>query len=206
MSIEKIKEMFRELNGYFTAGGDFQKYFQSDFVIASMGLTKGKDRRGEITAVQADAFFIDSFFGKAVPAGFRKSLNLPQEVGVNNNAVINAPHKINESANISTGNSYSQASQANLAGSIYYDVILQSFGNEKIQTIKVIREVSGLGLKEAKDIVDNAPAPIVQGITLETARVIEQRLSSVGAAVRMSENRQWNQQGEREIRGLLKLF
>jgi len=50
-----------------------------------------------------------------------------------------------------------------------FDVILASVGDKKIQVIKVIREITGLGLKEAKDLVDGAPKPIKTGVTKEEA-------------------------------------
>jgi len=90
MTLSDIKNSFRELNGYFAEGGDFQRLFQSDFVLACMGLTKSKDKNGDITATHADAFFIDSFFGKSVPAGFRKSLNLPPKIGADNTVTIHS--------------------------------------------------------------------------------------------------------------------
>lgn len=64
-----------------------------------------------------------------------------------------------------------------------FDVILKSPGNNKIQVIKVVREITGLGLKEAKDLVDNAPKPIKEGVSKEEAEQIKKKLEEVGAEV-----------------------
>ena len=64
-----------------------------------------------------------------------------------------------------------------------FDVILADFGAEKIKVIKVIREVTGLGLKEAKDLVDNAPKPVKEAISKDDAEAIKAKLEEVGAKV-----------------------
>ncbi|HLT57223.1 MAG TPA: 50S ribosomal protein L7/L12 [Limnochordales bacterium] len=64
-----------------------------------------------------------------------------------------------------------------------FDVILQSAGDKKIQVIKVVRELTGLGLKEAKDLVDSAPKPIKEGVSKEQAEEIKQKLEEAGATV-----------------------
>ncbi len=64
-----------------------------------------------------------------------------------------------------------------------FDVILSNVGDKKIQVIKVVRELTNLGLKEAKDLVDNAPKPIKAGATKEEAEKIKAKLEEVGAAV-----------------------
>lgn len=64
-----------------------------------------------------------------------------------------------------------------------FDVILSSAGAEKIKVIKVVREVTGLGLKEAKDLVDGAPKPLKQGVSKEDADSIKAKLEEVGASV-----------------------
>jgi large subunit ribosomal protein L7/L12 len=64
-----------------------------------------------------------------------------------------------------------------------FDVILANVGAEKIKVIKVVRELTGLGLKEAKDLVDNAPKPIKEGATKEEADQIKAKLEEVGATV-----------------------
>lgn len=64
-----------------------------------------------------------------------------------------------------------------------FDVILSSSGDKKIQVIKVVRELTGLGLKEAKDLVDNAPKPIKEGVSKEESESLKGKLEEVGAIV-----------------------
>jgi large subunit ribosomal protein L7/L12 len=64
-----------------------------------------------------------------------------------------------------------------------FDVILSSSGERKIQVIKEVRTITGLGLKEAKALVDEAPKPVKQGISKEEAASIKQKLEEVGAVV-----------------------
>jgi len=64
-----------------------------------------------------------------------------------------------------------------------FDVVLTSFGSQKIQVIKVVRAVTGLGLKEAKDLVEGAPKPVKEGIPKEEAEDIKGKLEEVGAEV-----------------------
>lgn len=64
-----------------------------------------------------------------------------------------------------------------------FDVILASAGDQKIKVIKVVREVTGLGLKEAKEVVDNAPKAIKEGVSKEDAEAIKTQLEEVGANV-----------------------
>ena len=64
-----------------------------------------------------------------------------------------------------------------------FDVILTSAGAEKIKVIKVVRELTGLGLKEAKDLVDGAPKPVKEAATKEEAAAMKAKLEEVGAAV-----------------------
>jgi len=64
-----------------------------------------------------------------------------------------------------------------------FDVILKEIGPEKIKVIKVVREVTGLGLKEAKDVVDGAPKPVKENISKEEAASIEAKFKEVGATV-----------------------
>jgi large subunit ribosomal protein L7/L12 len=64
-----------------------------------------------------------------------------------------------------------------------FDVILQNVGDKKIQVIKVVRQVTGLGLKEAKELVDNAPKPVKEGVPKEEAEKIKKQLEEVGASV-----------------------
>ncbi len=64
-----------------------------------------------------------------------------------------------------------------------FDVILKSPGAQKIKVIKVVREITGLGLKEAKALVDNAPKPVKEGVSKEEAEEIAKKLKEVGAEV-----------------------
>ncbi len=64
-----------------------------------------------------------------------------------------------------------------------FDVILAGVGDKKIQVIKVVREVTDLGLKEAKDLVDNAPKPVREGVSKEEAEAIKAKLEEQGATV-----------------------
>jgi large subunit ribosomal protein L7/L12 len=64
-----------------------------------------------------------------------------------------------------------------------FDVELQSAGDKKIQVIKVIREITSLGLKEAKDLVDSAPTKVKEGVSKEEAEAVRTKLQEAGAVV-----------------------
>jgi large subunit ribosomal protein L7/L12 len=64
-----------------------------------------------------------------------------------------------------------------------FDVILAAAGDKKIQVIKAVREVTTLGLKEAKDLVDNAPSPVKEGINRDEAEALKTKLEEQGATV-----------------------
>ena len=64
-----------------------------------------------------------------------------------------------------------------------FDVVLADVGSQKIKVIKVVRELTGLGLKEAKDLVDGAPNPIKEGISKEDAEAAKAKLEEVGAKI-----------------------
>ncbi|MBM6616127.1 50S ribosomal protein L7/L12 [Bacillus suaedaesalsae] len=64
-----------------------------------------------------------------------------------------------------------------------FDVVLASAGDQKIKVIKVVREITGLGLKEAKDLVDNTPKALKEGISKEEAEEMKAKLEEVGANV-----------------------
>jgi large subunit ribosomal protein L7/L12 len=64
-----------------------------------------------------------------------------------------------------------------------FDVVLTGAGDKKIQVIKVIRELTGLGLKEAKAVADEAPAPVKEGVAKEEADTIKAKLEEAGATV-----------------------
>ncbi len=64
-----------------------------------------------------------------------------------------------------------------------FNVVLTSFGAEKIQVIKVVRAITGLGLKEAKDLVEGVPKPVKEGVAKAEAEDIKKKLEEVGATV-----------------------
>ncbi len=64
-----------------------------------------------------------------------------------------------------------------------FDVILKAAGDKKIQVIKVVREVTGLGLKEAKDLVEGAPKAVKEGISKDDAETLKKKLEENGATV-----------------------
>lgn len=64
-----------------------------------------------------------------------------------------------------------------------FDVILKAAGGNKIAVIKVVREITGLGLKEAKEVVDGAPKPVKEGVSKEDAESIKAKLTEAGAEV-----------------------
>lgn len=64
-----------------------------------------------------------------------------------------------------------------------FDVVLKDIGPKKIQVIKVVRQITNLGLKEAKELVDGAPSPVVQGVPKEQAQDVKSKLEAEGAVV-----------------------
>jgi large subunit ribosomal protein L7/L12 len=67
-----------------------------------------------------------------------------------------------------------------------FDVILKEFGDKKIQVIKEVRALTGLGLKEAKDLVDNVPKPVKEGLSKEDAEAAKKQLEAAGAVVELA--------------------
>jgi len=66
-----------------------------------------------------------------------------------------------------------------------FNVTLKAIGDNKIPVIKVVREVTGLGLKEAKELVDGAPSPVKEGLSKEDAEQVKAKLEEVGATVEL---------------------
>jgi large subunit ribosomal protein L7/L12 len=64
-----------------------------------------------------------------------------------------------------------------------FDVVLASFGSQKVPVIKAVREITGLGLKEAKDLVEGAPAAVKEGVAKDEADEIAKKLEEAGASV-----------------------
>jgi len=67
-----------------------------------------------------------------------------------------------------------------------FDVILKQFGDKKIQVIKEVRALTGLGLKEAKELVDNVPKPVKQGVAKDEAEAAKKQLEEAGAVVELA--------------------
>ncbi len=67
-----------------------------------------------------------------------------------------------------------------------FDVILKEFGEKKIQVIKEVRALTSLGLKEAKDLVDNLPKPVKEGVSKEEAEEVRSKLEAAGATVEIA--------------------
>ena len=77
------------------------------------------------------------------------------------------------------------AAEAAVEEKTAFDVVLSEAGGQKIQVIKVVRAVTGLGLKEAKDLVDSAPKPVKEGVNQEEADSIKAQLEEAGAEVEL---------------------
>ena len=67
-----------------------------------------------------------------------------------------------------------------------FNVILGSFGDKKIQVIKAVREIAGLGLKESKELVEGAPKPVKEGVSKDEAEEIKKKLEDAGATVEVN--------------------
>ena len=77
------------------------------------------------------------------------------------------------------------AAPAAEAAQTAFDVILKEAGGAKLAVVKLVKELSGLGLKEAKDLVDGAPKPVKEGVSKEEANSIKQQLEEAGAEVEL---------------------
>jgi large subunit ribosomal protein L7/L12 len=77
------------------------------------------------------------------------------------------------------------AAQAPVEEKTSFDVVLKEFGAQKIQVIRVVRALTNLGLKEAKELVEAAPKPVKQGIAKEEAEQVKKQLEEVGATVEL---------------------
>ena len=86
-------------------------------------------------------------------------------------------------AAVAAPGSGAQAAAAPAEEKTEFSVVLSAVGDKKIQVIKVVRELTGLGLKEAKDLVDGAPKPVKEGVPRDEAENIKAKLTEVGAAV-----------------------
>jgi len=99
------------------------------------------------------------------------------EFGVSAAAVVAAA----PAAGAAAGGAGGAGGAATEAGTV--NVVLTSVGDKKIQVIKVVREVTGLGLKEAKDLVDGAPKPVKEGLSPEEAEAIKAKFADSGATI-----------------------
>ena len=66
-----------------------------------------------------------------------------------------------------------------------FDVVLAAIGDKKIEVIKAVREITGLGLKEAKDLVEGAPKPVKEGVAKDEAEELQKKLEAAGAKVEL---------------------
>ncbi|MDQ2935211.1 MAG: 50S ribosomal protein L7/L12 [Chloroflexota bacterium] len=82
-----------------------------------------------------------------------------------------------------TGGSDGAAAAAPVEEQTEFDAVLTEVGANKILVIKAVRELTGLGLKEAKDLVDAAPKPVKEGVTKEEAEAVKEKLAEAGATV-----------------------
>ena len=67
-----------------------------------------------------------------------------------------------------------------------FDVVLESFGDKKIDVIKAVRSITGLGLKEAKELVESAPKPVKEGASKDEAETVRKQLEEAGATVKLA--------------------
>ena len=102
---------------------------------------------------------------------------LEERFGVSATAVAAAP-----AAGAAAGDGASAAAEEEQTE---FDVVLQSAGDKKIQVIKVVRAATGLGLKEAKALVDEAPNPVREGVSREDAEALQNQLQEAGATVEL---------------------
>jgi len=84
---------------------------------------------------------------------------------------------------MATGGGGAAAGAAAAEEKTTFDVILKAAGAQKLQVVKVVKDITGLGLKEAKDLVDGAPKPVKEGITKDEADSVKTKLTDAGAEV-----------------------
>jgi large subunit ribosomal protein L7/L12 len=86
---------------------------------------------------------------------------------------------------VSGGAAVAEAAPAAAPEKEEFDVVLSGAGEKKIQVIKVVRELTGLGLKESKDLVDSAPKPVKEGVSKAEAEEIQKKFEEAGATVEL---------------------
>ncbi len=84
---------------------------------------------------------------------------------------------------VAAGGAAAAAAAAAVEEQTEFDAVLTAVGDKKIQVIKVVRELTGLGLKEAKDLVDGAPKPVKEKVAKQEAEAVKAKLAEVGATV-----------------------
>lgn len=77
------------------------------------------------------------------------------------------------------------AAEAAVVEKTEFDVILKAAGGQKLQIVKLVKDLTGLGLKEAKAVVDSAPAPVKEGVSKEEAEALKAQLEEAGAEVEL---------------------
>lgn len=101
--------------------------------------------------------------------------------------VVDLIKKMEEKFNVSAAAATAVAAAAPAAAAVEekteFNVVMTNFGANKVNVIKAIREITGLGLKEAKDLVEAAPSPVKEGVNKEEAESIKKKLEEAGAAV-----------------------
>jgi large subunit ribosomal protein L7/L12 len=90
---------------------------------------------------------------------------------------------VSAAAPVAAAASPAAGGDATAAEQTEFDVVMTSYGANKVSVIKVVRAMTGLGLKEAKDLVESAPAPVKEGVTKDEAADVQKKLEEAGASV-----------------------
>lgn len=126
----------------------------------SQGTKELGDRIVKLTLLEAKELsdYLDEVYGIKAAAGGAAMMVMPQQMG-------------------------GAGAAAQAEAKTEFDVILEKFGENKIGVIKVIRQITGLGLKEAKDLVEGVPSKVKEGVSKEDAEKIKKQLEEAGATV-----------------------
>ena len=171
-----------------TTGGDKIVFIEIDTLISKYNLYL--DRKTELEAQSKTA---ESALAGKIEAFQKRVGKFQQELAqIQQNAANIAPvelKKMEEKFGVSAAAPVAVAAAGGAAEEVEektdFDVILASAGDQKIKVIKVVREVTGLGLKEAKALVDGAPAPVKEGASKEDAEALKAKLEEAGATVEL---------------------
>ena len=200
MTIDKIRAALNEVQNRIL---QFNNLFQSDFLMACLGLTKGLAQHGEITATHVDAFFLDTFFGENVPVGFRKSLLVKQNADISHIKKVKRTN--GEQPMGGAGREQKQANTKTTSPtSYYYDVILTEYKAKKDKAASVICAITNTGSEDAMDMIENLPAPIARGISLELSKNLQRFLCTQGIGTKLSSTVRYDNAAEESIRRNLK--